>query len=120
MARLSPITEDDGWFIGEDRDFQFTIYQPEPSTQVQNISGWALEWKVRKGPSDSGELLSKTTLSGITLSDPVNGVCVVHVARADTLTLEAGTLYHTLRRTDSGSSKVLSYGPAELRWGATR
>ena len=118
MSVEAAITAAANWFIGEDRIFSFTVLNAAGA--AQNISGWALEWTLRAGPTSPATLLTKTTVSGIAITDAVNGVCQVTITDTDTLALETGQHYHTLKRTDDGSEAVLSFGVAVLRLAASR
>lgn len=115
MAREADVS----WFVGEDKTLRFTVYQADDTT-IQNITGWTLEWEVRQRPASSTPLLTKTTGSGITLTDPTNGVCDVALTATDTTTLGSGEYVHALRRTNSGASTVLTYGDATARDSASR
>ena len=102
---------DVSWFVGEDKTLRFTVYQADGET-VQNITGWTLEWAVRRFLGSTDALLTKTTGSGISITDGPNGICEVSLARTDTDTLGRGGFYHALRRTNSGASTVLTFGEA--------
>ncbi len=87
--------------------------------QVQDITGWAIEWVLREGPAGA-EQFTKTVGSGITLTTPTEGVLSVAIADSDTLALDPKTYYYTLRRTDDANEVALAYGDAVLRQPATR
>ena len=117
MSREAPVI--DGWFVGEDQTFRFTIYQADGVTP-QNISGWSLEWVLRVRASSSSAILTKTTSSGIVITDESAGKCEVSVTRTESNLLVPGKYFHTLRRSDTNFSTVLSHGDAVLRYAATR
>ena len=51
------------------------------------ISGWSLQFTLRKNYGDPSPLLTKTIGSGITVTDSVNGVFKIAIADADTVNL---------------------------------
>lgn len=102
---------DVSWFVGEDKTIRITVRQADGVT-VQDITGWTLEWAVRRFLGSTDALLAKTTDSGITITDAENGVCEVALSRTDTDTLGRGGFHHALRRTSPGASTVLTYGEA--------
>jgi hypothetical protein len=112
MAEQADITADDGWFIGEDKTLEFTVLEADGS--AQDLSGWAIEWVLRREPGGSA-LVTKEVGSGITVSTPASGVLQVAVADVDTDPLPAGRYWHALRRADSGTEAVLAYGQVALR-----
>lgn len=119
MGVEAPISRALNWMIGEARSFDFSIFQADGVT-AQNITGWALEWVLRPNPESNVAILTKTTGAGITITNGAGGLCSVAIARADTLALPPDIYAHSLRRTDSGSESVLSFGPAVLRYASTR
>lgn len=86
-------------FAGEDVVITFTITSTD-------ITGWALSFVAGA--------VTKTVGSGITITDGANGVCTVDLAAADTTALGAGDTSFKLRRTDSGSNTVLSFGTLRI------
>ena len=115
MAVKAPITVDAGWFTNEDKQFVFSITQPD-GVAAQDVTGWNLSWllKAHKNDADTAAKITKTTLSGIALTTPLSGVVTVTISDTDTLALAPGNYYHELKRTDDGSETVLSYGSAAL------
>lgn len=118
MSVESPIKDTDNWFIGEDRTFQFTVTKPDGSAQP--ITGWSLEWVLRRHPAEGAALITKTTPTGVAITNGSAGVCEVRIAAADTRELAPGTYFHTLARSDQGSKTVLAFGEAVLKAAATR
>lgn len=104
--------------VGEDRTLAFTIR--DSAGTIVNITGWALEWVLRSTPYAATALITKATGAGIAITDGPGGKCEVVLARADTLLLPAGALFHALRRKDAGSSFALAYGNAIVSRIATR
>ena len=115
MAFEQNITAAWHWFLGEDKDLEFVIYQ-EDGVTVQDITGWALEWVLRVEDDDTGAaVISKTTSSGIALTTPTSGVATVTIADTDTADLTVGTYRHALKRTDDGAETILAWGDCVLR-----
>lgn len=105
-----PITAEDGWFRAEDQSVQWTIYQA--SGAVQDITGFTLEFKMSATKGGTASLTKS-----VTLTTPASGICTAAFLAADTAALAAGTYWYTMRRTDSGSNRVLAWGPALLQAG---
>jgi hypothetical protein len=126
MAVERNITEEDDWFVGEDKTFPSTIYQSDYAVNplngavtgtLQDITGWTLSWLVKRKASDldAAALITKTTTSGIALTTPASGLCTITVADTDTDSIPAGTYHHELKRMDSGFESVLIQGRVVLR-----
>src|SRR5687767_7187275 len=82
----------------------------------RDLTGWALKFEV-KDALGGASALSKTTASGITISDAGKGIITITLAKADTsgltvsASLAAGKGYvWEIRRTDAGSTTVLARG----------
>jgi hypothetical protein len=126
MAIERNITEDDDWYVGEDKTLPATIYQSDyavdPLTGVvtgtlQDITGWTLSWLVKRKASDADAdaLITKTTSSGIALTTPASGLCTITVADTDTDSIPQGTYHHELKRMDAGFEAVLIRGRAVIQ-----
>ena len=116
MALESNIDIASNYFTGEDKLLPFTIV--DSSGGVQVITGWALSWMVKaaKTDADAAAKVTKTTVSGITITNGAGGICQVAVSDDDIAALAGGTLYHhELKRTDAGLETVLSFGTFRLR-----
>lgn len=111
MATQSNITASDYWFIGEDKTLSFAVV--DASAVAVNITGWALEWVLRRDAGDAA-LITKTVGSGITITNGAGGLCSVAIADTDTDNLDEGGYWHALRRTDAGTETVLSFGEVVL------
>jgi hypothetical protein len=107
------ITKADEWFVSEDKLLTFTVRNSAGA--VVNITGWTLEYVLRLAPSHPTKKLTKTTGTGITITDAVNGVLQVDVDSADTDHLRAGTYWHGLARTNAGAYDIVLDGTAVLR-----
>ena len=121
MSKYQPITLDDHWFAGEDKTFVFDIVDANGAAQV--MTGWAIEWVLRRSAASSTATLTKNTSGGtVALSNGsgTNDRATVTVTDDDTLNLVTGTYEYAMRRTDAGSEQVLAYGPAELQRASTR
>ena len=128
MAITDNIGLTDNWFIGEDKDLVFTIYQAG-STQAQidagtalkqDITGWTLEWALKGEDRDTAALLTKTTTTGIALTTPSQGVATVSIADTDTTSLNPGRYRYALKRTNDGLEAVLAEGEAILKLASIR
>lgn len=127
MSLEADITRDDRWHIGEDKKLRFTIYTDRTKTVVQDVTGFALSWRLRATPTGT-VLLTKTTGSGIAISgvfnaDPAINTQVIEVSVDDEDTqpdggtaLGSGTYYHELKRTDVGLEAVLAAGKLYLHY----
>lgn len=125
----SPIDLKKNWFIGEDRVFSFTVFESDSTpeeieagtAQAQDITGWEMEWILRRNPEDYSVSISKATGGdGIDIPTGSDGVANLSITDDDTIGLPAGRYFHTLRRTDSGAEEVLSFGSAVLRFSSAR
>jgi hypothetical protein len=124
MALEQPITKDDHFFTGEDKDLEFTICQADGVTP-QNITGWSFSWilKTNSTDADVDAKVTKTTgaggisITGTYSADPALNTqrAVVAAADTDTVALAAGRYHHELKRTDEDSETVLAFGPCILR-----
>jgi hypothetical protein len=112
VSNLAPITDADGFFIGEDKTLQFTINDSTGATV--NVTGWQVTFKL--AASLSGDMLfTKTVGAGITLTSPTSGILQVLCSSADTISLAPGTYFYALRRTDAGFKAELDYGSVILK-----
>ena len=107
-------TDIDVLYLGEDKALIYTVYQNDETT-VQDITGFALSWLLKRDPDDAGALITKTTGSGINLTTPASGICTVTVLDTDTDGLDAGDYWHELKRTDANSETILSQRRIRLR-----
>lgn len=123
MATQANITSVHELWTGKDYVLQFTV---EDSDGVAvDITGYAISWSMfpkllTEGAATIPSFAAKTVGSGITLTDATNGILQVVIDDVDTDVL-VGTqtdipdYRHELRRTDSGSEAVLSYGSVVLK-----
>jgi len=99
---------DIAFYQGEDVTLTVTM---SPAT---NITGWALQFTVRKQYGDAAAVLTKTEGAGITITDATNGVFKVALASADTAGLELRACVFDIQRTNAGSHTVLTIGNLTL------
>ena len=120
MSVRTNISATDHYIIGEDKQVQFLVVASTGAAQT--MTGWALEFIVRPDPDSTTSTISKTTASGIALSNGngTNDRATVTITDDDTVNLRPGLYYYALRRTDSGSEQVLAFGTLELIQAVTR
>ena len=121
MSVQANITASDGYFLGEDKSIRFFVV--DSAGAAQDMTGWALEFVVRRTAAATTAILSKTTGAATVVISNGNGtsdLATVAITDDDTVDLVAGTYEYALRRTDSGSEQVLAYGSLVLQKPATR
>lgn len=97
------------WFRGEDVLITFT------HTAGVDITLWTMNFKLKTTTSSTVTLLSIPVVitNG---SAPAGGTYTVTVSAAqNTTTLAAGQYAHSVARTDSGSTAILSEGPVLVK-----
>jgi hypothetical protein len=116
MAIERNITADDDFFLGEDKVLTDTIYQSDGTT-VQNVTGWAISFMVKKHATDAdaSAKITKTTGAGIVLTTPLSGLITITLTDTDTASLPADSYPYEVKRTDDGSETVLTFGRLTLR-----
>jgi hypothetical protein len=104
VADKVDILESDGFYTNADFLVKFAIKKVDGT--VQPITNWALSWlmKVRTKDTDVSAVITKTTGTGITITDGPNG-----------LSLREGVYVHELKRTDEGFETPLCAGKAVLK-----
>lgn len=123
MTTTQAITYDDKFFTGKDASFNFTVLDDDGDPV--DISTYALRWILVRYPvveAAASWLVSKTTVSGITITDGPAGECTVTVDDDNTTTLQGSNsprYWHQLERTDAGLEDLLSCGPVVLRQSAS-
>ena len=121
MSRDSSVAEADDFFAGDDRVLDFTIFDSDdPATAApKDITGYSLEWALKRFVTDTTALITKTTGGGgIALTDPTNGVLSVTLLDTDTESLAENNYVYALRRTDDGLERMLAVGGFYIRQGA--
>lgn len=109
ISELSPITQLDYFFVGEDQSFLWPIYDDDDITLI-NITTWTIQFKMSVGKGGTAVLTKSATLE-----DPQNGLCRVSFLAADTSALAARKYFYTLTRTNAGFVNVLAHGDAHLQ-----
>jgi hypothetical protein len=104
MANIANIS----FYKGEDVTLTVTM---SPAT---NITGWTLAFTVKQKYGDAIAVVSKSTSSGITITDAVNGVFTVTIASADTNLLDQQGYVYDIQRTNAGNRTVLAIGNLTL------
>lgn len=87
----------------------------EIGKKIQDITGYALQYILRRRADDPAEEIAKTTSSGIAITDGTGGACEVTINDTDTDALAAVQYFQTIRRTDEGSETVLAFGSVVLK-----
>jgi hypothetical protein len=121
MAKESHILSTDGWFIGEDKLLEYEVLQEDEATP-QDVTGWAMSWALKRNDNASDPpIISKTTVSGITITGIFNAVratntqrVIITIIDTDTDALRAATYRYALKRTTEGFESILAYGNATL------
>lgn len=109
MARLSPITEADGWFVGEDQGFEFPVTDKRTKA-IKNVTGWTTEMRLSVAQGQAAFL----TVNG-SVSDGPAGLIIVNTTASDTQAVDPETYWYEFSRVDDGDDEVLAYGPAVLQ-----
>lgn len=108
-AALEPFTDDDGWFLGEDKTLEWQLDDGTVGSAPSGTGSWTLVWQLRQRANDPGDpIIEKTP----TFADPAR--IQVEIAREDTEELAPGTYHYTLARTNAGDWQALAYGDVEL------
>lgn len=110
MSKESHIKPSDDWFKAEKKTLKFLIV--DDAGAAIDVSSYTMTWVIEHRGAD---ILAKSG-AAITVADGdgTNDAVTVTIDAADTESLEARVYRHALRRTDSGSEQVLSYGEAHL------
>ncbi len=107
MSILSPIVLKDYFFKGEDQTVRWTVHSA--TNTLQDISGWAVSFKMARTQGAANVLTKSTTVKVSTSTIDTNFLA------ADTSGLEARTYWYQLVRTDSGFNSVLAHGDCLLQ-----
>ena len=107
---------------GDAKTITFTVVDQQSPPVAVDLTGKTLKWNYSNKASDAVEPLGasilvsdKTEISGITVTDAVNGEAQVDLASADT-TGQRATLeyYHELQVTDGTDPVTTMYGIFKL------
>lgn len=97
---------------GDSKTLKFTIR--DQNDAIKDITGATATWAAAKRKTSS-TLISKTSGSGITITDATNGLLEVELDPADTEALK-GDYYHELQLVDNQSRKsTAAYGTMTVR-----
>jgi hypothetical protein len=105
MSIIQNITEKDGWFVGEDQNIIWGIIDSQKSPVPTSL--WTSQFRMATTVSGSSVLTQSGTGAGTEIE--------VDFAAADTASLDPGTYYYTLSRTDSGFNAVVAHGSVFLQ-----
>jgi len=115
MAKEQHFNAADMWFVGEDKQLQFTIL--DEAGAAVNITGWSINFAVATSPG-AAALVSKSTASGIALTTPASGILTVTIADTDTDAIASGRYVYALKRMDNNTETVLAFGDVLLQGSA--
>ena len=114
MPIESPVTKRHRYVIGDDRPIQIDVVDKDGA--AKNMNGWALTFEIKATRTSTTALISKTTVSGITIGDGAgtDDRASITISDADAeAALSEGVYWCQLRRTDAGSEELLQYGSFE-------
>jgi hypothetical protein len=88
-----------------------TVVQPfahviEGTTTPVDITGWTLEFTLKKRTDDTAAVFSKACV----ITTPLQGQYEVHIDHADTVGLDSGIYLYDIQRIDGGSETPVSIG----------
>ena len=111
MAARSDITESDHFFLGEDRDLRILVV--DETGAPLDCSSFTLVWNLSRNEDDDPVVVVD---SGITFEngDGTGDLVVVPVEAADTADLLPGWYKHSLWRTGTGNTWVITFGKCYL------
>lgn len=146
MAYNRDIVAADKVFFDTDRKLRFTLYAGEPTDAqiaagtavIQDATGMALIWVLKKTTKSATALISKTSGSGIALTGVFNASPAINTQRVEVtlsdkdtyspnanppINIKPGPYFHALKRTDTGAETILCWGAFLLQqaaaWEAT-
>jgi hypothetical protein len=109
------------YWLGTDKNFEFTVYTSSAQTVIREVTGYTTSFMVKKQPDDSDAsalITASGTVSGTFNSAPGTNTQKITVTIADDTTdteIPPGVAYWSLKRTDAGSERVLAFGTINLR-----
>jgi hypothetical protein len=86
-------------WAGEDKTLSCTVV--DSAGAAQDITDATVNWFLRAGPTATSNVLTKSTASGITITNALGGAYSVAIADTDTAAL-SGTYWHYAQLTDAG------------------
>jgi len=100
-------------FVGADSTWRVTV--TDSAGAAQTMTGWALEFVLRKHQSDGkGQKVFSTTTATLSNGTDTDDVASFPIADTDTDNLAPGTYDWSVWRVDSGNETVLAYGTVAL------
>ena len=114
MAVRQDITEDDMFFVGEDKELLFDCHE--------DVTGWTVRWTLtlernsRRDPLMVAEVVRIAVVEVPT--GPTNGLSVPITAEQTEGAEPRDGYWHELRRIDIGNNGVKSFGSVHLLAGA--
>lgn len=113
MSIEANVVQSDNFFAGERKVLKYTIL--DALGVAVNVSTWGLRWDL-KYSKPGAVLLSKASGgSEITVGGASNNEVSVTINPVDTASIQAGTYYIVLWRTDGGQDSVLAFGTLVLQ-----
>lgn len=105
--------QDFSMFTGDSKTLVIEVLDEDDA--VVDITGWTFKWRLSRSVR-SAALVSKTSASGITITNSPAGLLEVEIDPADTDALRAGLYYHEVEGIDQDSeiSTVIA-GAATLK-----
>lgn len=94
-------------YANEDTLVQDTIYQSDGITP-QNITNWSISFVLHVVGDSTASYFTKTVGSGITITNPTQGILQVQINSTDLP--PSGEYEYYIARTDSGNYRVLTRG----------
>lgn len=113
MATQSTLTI----FADADHTVRVDVVTVDGGSTPQAMTGWALAFTIRETKATGSLVVSKTTVSGITIGNGsgTDDRATIAIADTDTTGWPAGRHYvWGLWRTDAGSGIPLAYGPCTI------
>ena len=112
MVEATPIGSGQGWFRGDDFIQPFNVV--DGNGTAVNITGWLMDFTVKRKIGDTDNLVARAVGTGIALVNPTAGALTVTIPAATTAVMPPGNYFYALRRTDSGFVQTIAFGPAVL------
>ena len=120
MARKRDITADDKFFRGEDKVLKVTIDDGATPPVAKDITTWTLAFTLRRSAGAEEVLITKTSASGITITNGPGGLCQVAISDTDTASLVPGKYAYDVKRMTADAEAILVYGTLTLLPEVTR
>lgn len=110
MVIITALKQDYSIFQGDNTPLKIIVYTDDDYTIEKNLTSSTITWILKQYNDSITAILTKTTGSGISVTDALNGELIVNFSVDDTEDL-TGTYYHECRVVDSnGQARVVCYG----------